>query len=272
MVQVIKADLDEMVFEERERRYGAYFLRKEYPGHLTAGTAIATVAALLISFGPLLMKTLNLIKPAEKARQIAVNLRVEDLPSPPALDEDTPPPPLPPKVEPPQVRTVAFNIPVPAPDEEVKPDETIQRQDSLKVAKNLGTQDIEGDDVLVSFDPSAFGDGEPEEIAVPETEPKDNIFIVVEQEPVPINVDEIRKLIGYPQIAKDAGIEGNVVVRVLVDKRGAYVRHKVISQAHPVLSSAVEAQIGKLKFSPAIQGGKPIQFWVNIPFSFKLQN
>ncbi|MDX2283862.1 MAG: TonB family protein [Bacteroidia bacterium] len=272
MAQVIKADMDEMVFEERERRYGAYFLRKKYPGHLTVGTTIATIAALLISFGPLVVKNLNLIKPKEKAKKIAVNLRVEDMPPPPALDEDTPPPPPPPKVEPPKVKTVAFNIPVPAPEEEVKPDETIQRQDSLKVAKNLGTQDIEGEDVLVSFDPSAFGDGEPEEIAAPEAAPSADEFIFAEQEPVAINVDEIRKLIGYPQIAKDAGIEGNVVVRVLVDKRGAYVRHKVINQAHPVLSKAVEEHISKLKFSPAIQGGKPIQFWVNIPFNFKLLN
>ena len=31
MPQIIKANLDEMVFEHRERDYGAYVLRKQYP-------------------------------------------------------------------------------------------------------------------------------------------------------------------------------------------------------------------------------------------------
>ncbi|MEL7340987.1 MAG: energy transducer TonB, partial [Bacteroidota bacterium] len=78
--------------------------------------------------------------------------------------------------------------------------------------------------------------------------------------------------IGYPQIARDAGIEGNVVVRVLVDKRGNYDKHKIITQVHPILTKAVEEHIAKLQFTPAIQGGKPIKFWVNIPFNFKLLN
>ncbi|MEL6592497.1 MAG: energy transducer TonB, partial [Bacteroidota bacterium] len=78
--------------------------------------------------------------------------------------------------------------------------------------------------------------------------------------------------IGYPQIARDAGIEGNVVVRVLVDKRGNYDKHKIITQVHPILTKAVEEHISKLQFTPAIQGGKPIKFWVNIPFNFKLLN
>ncbi|MCB0842763.1 MAG: energy transducer TonB, partial [Bacteroidetes bacterium] len=85
-----------------------------------------------------------------------------------------------------------------------------------------------------------------------------------------VNINDIKKLIGYPQIARDASIQGMVVVRVLVDKNGNYAKHKVTNEVHPILSRAVEEHVNKLKFTPAIQGGKPIKFWVNIPFNFML--
>ena len=103
-----------------------------------------------------------------------------------------------------------------------------------------------------------------------EQEPDINQFVFAEEEPSPINMSDVQKLLGYPQIARDAGIEGSVVVRVLVGKKGQYKKHKIINQVHPILAKAVEKEIGKLRFTPAIQGGKPIDFWVNIPFNFKL--
>lgn len=93
-------------------------------------------------------------------------------------------------------------------------------------------------------------------------------FIHVQQEPIPTNIDLIRRKIGYPQIAKDAGIEGSVIIRVLVDERGNYQAHKVISQSHPFLGKNCERHIADLTFSPAIKNHRPIKYWVNIPFGF----
>ena len=92
MGQIIKADLDEMVFEDRERRYGAYFLRKVYPGHLAIGTAIVSIAFLLYTFLPLTMKA----EEVEEAKVVAVTISMEDLPPPPPLEEENKPPPPPP--------------------------------------------------------------------------------------------------------------------------------------------------------------------------------
>jgi len=85
-------------------------------------------------------------------------------------------------------------------------------------------------------------------------------------------MDEVKNIIGYPDIARDAHIQGQVVVRVLVDEKGNYRKHKMIKRVHPILAEAVENHIHKLKFSPAIQGNRPIKFWVNIPFRFMLMN
>lgn len=103
-------------------------------------------------------------------------------------------------------------------------------------------------------------------------EPDINAFIFADVEPKPTNMLDIQKSIGYPQIAKDAGIQGNVVIRILVDEKGNYRKHRVINEVHPILTKAVTKHVDKLKFEPAIHEGKPIKYWVNVPFAFKLLN
>lgn len=88
--------------------------------------------------------------------------------------------------------------------------------------------------------------------------------------PKPSNLPEIKQAIGYPQIARDAGIEGSVIARILVGTSGEYVRHEVVKSDHAILTWGVENHISKLAFEPAMKDGKAITFWVNIPFNFKL--
>lgn len=101
--------------------------------------------------------------------------------------------------------------------------------------------------------------------------PDPNAFIMVEKVPQPVNLDEVVELIGYPELAKESSIEGQVIVRILLDEKGNYMKHSVIKNPHPLLTKAVEKQVHKLKFTPAIQAGKPVKYWVTIPFKFKLE-
>ncbi|MEZ4847845.1 MAG: energy transducer TonB [Bacteroidia bacterium] len=96
-------------------------------------------------------------------------------------------------------------------------------------------------------------------------------IFITEEEPVPLNLDEVRKMIGYPQIALKAEIKGNVVAKVFLDKKGFYKKHKIINQVHPILSEAVEAHIGKLRFNPVQINGKAVSGVVNIPFIFAIE-
>lgn len=95
-------------------------------------------------------------------------------------------------------------------------------------------------------------------------------FRYAEKEPILLNMNVVAAKIGYPIIARDAGIEGIVIARVLVDENGDYEKHKYIKKIHPILVTSIDAHIAELKFTPAISDGKPIKFWVNIPFEFKL--
>ncbi|MDW3645447.1 MAG: energy transducer TonB [Bacteroidia bacterium] len=87
-----------------------------------------------------------------------------------------------------------------------------------------------------------------------------------------LNINEIRKQIGYPKLAQDAGIQGQVLLRVLFDEEGEYLRHEVLSEVHPILTEATLKHIHKLRYTKAIQDAKAIQFWAYVPFNFKLIN
>jgi TonB family protein len=97
-----------------------------------------------------------------------------------------------------------------------------------------------------------------------------NDFVVLEKEPAPINLDELKKMIGYPKEALEKDIAGKVVIRMMIDEKGNYVKHIIIKDPNPILSNAVSSKISALRFTPGIQNGKPIRVWVTIPFDFKL--
>lgn len=94
--------------------------------------------------------------------------------------------------------------------------------------------------------------------------------LTLEKEPVPVNLPEVKKLIGYNPMAKEAEIEGKVVLRIKVNERGEYVKHIVLKDPHYLLTNSVTSKISQLRFTPGIQDGKPIAVWVTIPFDFKL--
>ncbi|MEM6764254.1 MAG: energy transducer TonB [Bacteroidota bacterium] len=102
--------------------------------------------------------------------------------------------------------------------------------------------------------------------------PDMNTIILVDKEPIPLNMNLVKGMIGYPKKARRKDIEGSVVIRALMDEEGEYVTHFVLLEGHPILREAVERGIKYLKCEPAIQDGVPIKFWINIPFNFALQD
>ncbi|MEM6803725.1 MAG: M56 family metallopeptidase [Bacteroidota bacterium] len=90
--------------------------------------------------------------------------------------------------------------------------------------------------------------------------------------PEAINLNEIKKTIGYPQIARDAGIDGQVLARIEVNQYGEYVTHEILKSDHAILKNAVEAHLSKLKFEVPIKDGEAVSAKVTLPFNFKLLN
>jgi periplasmic protein TonB len=269
----VYADLDEIVFEGREKDYGAYQMRKEYNRTIERSALLGCLLFLFMTGFP---KVLPWILP-EKVEEVnmldVTPVQLSDLPPPPSIDEEEAPPPPPDVKAPPPVRaTIEFKVPKPTPDEEVKEDETIAEMTEVEeVDPGLETQEGDPNAQYDFGEIDGAGSGPVEVVEAPKEEeigPSD--FVALEKEPAPVNLEDIKKLIGYPTMAKEAEIEGKVTVRVQVDKTGKYVKHVVLKDPHPILTKAVVDKLPQLAFTPGIQAGKPIKVWVTIPFDFKL--
>jgi protein TonB len=93
-------------------------------------------------------------------------------------------------------------------------------------------------------------------------------YYKVEVKPQPI-VNPTPK---YPELAKQAGIEGTTVVKMLVDIDGSVREVKILkSSGNPMLDQAALAAAKKSKFTPAKQRDKFVRVWVSRPFKFVLQ-
>jgi TonB family protein len=88
--------------------------------------------------------------------------------------------------------------------------------------------------------------------------------------PQTLNMNEVTNEMIYPKLAKRAGIEGKVKIRILVSEKGEFIRLKVIESIHPLLDEEASKAARKIKFTPLVHHNVQIVSWVNAPFRFKL--
>ena len=74
----------------------------------------------------------------------------------------------------------------------------------------------------------------------------------------------------YPDLARKAGIEGMVVVKVLITTKGDVEKVEVV-KSHPMLDDAAMAAAKQFKFKPGKQRDRFVKVWMTIPFTFRLK-
>lgn len=119
-------DLDDIVFENRNKEYGAYALRTNYPKYLTRAFLIGTALFLIAALTPFIIVKLKQMQESEKTEIDAnlVEIQQEDvILEQPKEEEEPPPPPPPPKEEPVQQEVIQNVVPEPkkAPKVETPP-------------------------------------------------------------------------------------------------------------------------------------------------------
>ena len=73
----------------------------------------------------------------------------------------------------------------------------------------------------------------------------------------------------YPSIAKDAGVQGTVILRVLVNTEGM-VEDVMVVQSIPMLDEAAVDAAWTAVFKPGTQDGQPVKVWMVLPMQFGL--
>ncbi len=148
-------------------------------------------------------------------------------------------------------------IPVPVPNFQVDPNQTIASQTDMGAVWQPTDGGTEGGGTTVVNDLPK----------IPDTDPNPDTFFVVEKDPVP--VQQAWPL--YPEIARRAGIEGTVWVKILVGTDGRAKKAIVIKSDNEIFNeNAIEAALHWL-FTPAMMNNGPVKVWAAVPFRFKLK-
>ncbi|MBI5474691.1 MAG: energy transducer TonB [Ignavibacteriae bacterium] len=231
------------------QKYGAVELKAVYQKYWMRGLMIAVAIHALIVGSYYLAQVLAEDEPPPITVRI---LKYSDLGPPPSMNQTNTPPPV--SVSAP-VAKPTVGAPVPVPDAEASPEQTLATQTEMsQVAAPIGESSTEGGDVQIEQDIQIEDDGPPAD------------FVPVEKMPEIVRRVEPK----YPELAIRAGLEGKVFVKIWVDKEGK-VKQVVVqkSDAEIFNEAAVEAA-KQFVFTPAYMNNGPVAVWVSVPFKFKL--
>ena len=99
-----------------------------------------------------------------------------------------------------------------------------------------------------------------------ELDPLPGAFVYTDQLPARASVVAPE----YPDLAREAGVEGTVMLWALVDLDGSVKAVQVIRSV-PLLDAAASAALLRWRFTPALANGHPVRVWVAVPVKFSLQ-
>lgn len=229
--------------------YGAYEMKARYQNNFlfATGSAVGLVLAILIT-----VWVIKLIQGSEEIFMAPTVIKtIADLGPPPTIVQK--PPQV--QVTQPNVAIPKVGIPTPVAEEDAPADDVV-----------LATKDELAD--IVPPDIASSGDGDIKvDINEEDYIPAPGEFQALEQNP------EIIKEVAaeYPRFAKDAGLEGKVVVWGLVDKDGNIIQTKIARPSGtPSLDEAAEKALMLFKLKPGIQNGRPVKCWISKLFSFEI--
>ena len=158
-----------------------------------------------------------------------------------------------------QIEVETFDIP---------PTQMVEQQKPLKPAIPV-PEDDEFFEEEIEFQDTDFDSWD--DWDAPEASTGPNIkFIPFDTAPTPKRGLGIKPI--YPEIAKEAGIEGTVYIQFFIDEKGnvteAYVQKGVPNTG---LDEAAMEAIRKTRFRPAKQRERAVGVWISIPVNFKLK-
>ncbi len=266
--KILTADVLDIIFDGRNKEYGAYELRKTYNQRIRTSLFVMGGLVLVLVAGYLIS---NYEGNHKKAVAVVQDVQLEDIKE---EKKNEPPPPPPPKVEPPKIEMAKFTPPKIVKDEEVKEEEKPPEVEKLEDTK-IGSANQEGikDDNITA--PPADNKGVVEA-------PKDNTDYDKTFTKVEIESDYaggpaawtryLQKNLQYPEEAVNGEIQGQVIVKFIVDKEGNVSEVEAISGPNELRDEAVRVIKKSGKWNPATQNGRHVKSYKSQPINFKLES
>jgi periplasmic protein TonB len=272
--KILSADVLDIIFEGRNKEYGAYQLRKSYNKRLVTSLLIVGALCLLLFVGYLVS---SLLESNTEAKNVVVqDVQLEEIKQEEKKEE--PPPPPPPKPpEPPKVEMAKFTPPKIVKDEEVKEEEKPPEVEKLEETK-IGTMNQAGEkDEGIVAPPVDDGGKGVVEAPRKDDEDWDKTFTKVEIESeYPGGAAAWQRYLNrnlrYPQEAIDNEVQGAVVVQFIVDKEGNVSDVEAISGPQELRPEAVRVIKKSGKWTPAVQNGRQVKSYKKQPIVFRLES
>jgi protein TonB len=265
---ILTADILDILFDGRNKEYGAYDLRKTYRRRLTLSITVmlSVTCMLFIGFafaGKKEQLAKDFIIPPDVVLESA---KPVEKPVEPLL-----PPPMKMPAPPVQVQTIRNTTIKIVHDDQVAEDEKPPVNKDLEDFKiGLDNKAGEKDGDLVIAPP---GDPNGNVIEAPKKEEEDwnKVFTKVEIESEYPGGKRAWMLFLNRKLRPSNDVEGTIVVQFIVDKEGNVSEVQAISGPEELRAESVRVIKLSGKWTPAIQNGQPVKSYKKQPIIFRLE-
>ena len=264
----------DLIFEGRNKNYGAYTLRKNSPKSHTFAFLAVVAAAFLIVLASIGITQYNKAKEAREAMtQVSelsdIKLNKPDVPEENVVKKFEAPPPVELK------STIQFTAPIIKKDEEVPDEQTMKSQEELvKSDVQISIADVKGTNEETGVDIATLQE---HKVIVQEEVVEEKVFEIVEQPPSfpggeAAMYEWLSKNINYPVIAQENNIQGRVTCQFVVGRNGEIEDVRVVRGVDASLDKEAIRVIRSMpKWIPGKQGGNAVKVRYTLPVQFKLQ-
>jgi protein TonB len=252
---------EDIVFENRNKDYGAYLNRKSYSKSVVVAAGITFLVLVFVLAFPAIKEFFGSF--GEKEEVAIKNTTVVSLDQPPPITPNQPPPP---DVRiPPPVKTIIKFLPPKVTDKEVVEEEEMPTIEEIK-ENETGSVDVEGTGEVIFEEPVEEAKGED----------PNKVFLVVEQPPefeggLEAMYKFISKNMKYPASARRMNIEGSVFVGFVVDADGKISETSIIKGISADCDKEALRVVQMMpKWRPGKQSGRPVRVKFVLPIKFRL--
>ena len=277
-IDLISNEWSDMMFENRNKEYGAYVLRRQ-----TGRRNVISMVAVLLLFAAVMvfMIAKNAYEAYQKEHAVmdqvtALSALTQQKKKEAKVERKE----IPVKQEQQQVvekvkSSVKFTAPVIKKDDEVKPEDELKSQDEIMNSKvAVGALNVVGNDengeVLKAKEVIATEPVKPKE-------EENKVFDVVEQMPsypggMSALMQYLSSNIKYPVIAEENGIQGRVICTFVVERDGSITDVRIAKSVDPSLDKEAMRVVSKMpRWIPGKQNGSAVRVKYTLPVTFRLQ-
>jgi len=264
-----KSEWLELVFDDRNKAYGAYDLRQRYAGNMVKAMSITFLSIGLLCGASIILKSKPVAVDHLRPDEVIHVIKLTDV-KPPI----TPPKPIEPVKPPAAVKTTAFVPLVVTPDNkvviEVKMPEKTSAIGPVTIDAKPG-----GPNTPIDVTP---GTGTTPAPAVPTVDNSIHNTFDLQSMPEPIGGEKawskfLSRNLRFPEEAQSAGASGRVIVGFVIEKDGSLSN---ITIERPAGNGFDEEAMRVLKMAkawkPGMQNGQPVRVKFVIPINFQNSN